>query len=201
TAIPPFNNKQARLALYYATDVKLIDDKLFGNQYPVVQSFTAPGGLFFNPTVNGYPGYDLDKAKSIVKSLGGLNVNIFTLQSPTNQNFMEALQTMWKQAGINASIHLYSLAGLIQQFQTKKWQAALQTAGAWDPAGGVGVGFRFMSQSPFSGVHDKKLDALLGQGFGAVDPADRKAAYDQAGAYIAQQAYSPFLFPIATWNI
>ena len=97
-------------------------------------------------------------------------MNFFTLASPVNQNFMEALQQLWKQAGINTSIHLYSLAGLIQQFVSKKWQAALQTAGAWDPAAGVGLGFRFLSASPFSGVHDPKLDALILGGQALVDP-------------------------------
>jgi peptide/nickel transport system substrate-binding protein len=65
----------------------------------------------------------------------------------------------------------------------------------------VGVAFRFQSQSPFSGVQDKKLDGMLAQGTASVNPSQRKAVYDQAGNYIAQQAYSPFLFPIATWNI
>ena len=46
TKIPPFNNKDARLAIYYATDTALLDQKLFANQYPVGQSFTAPAGLF-----------------------------------------------------------------------------------------------------------------------------------------------------------
>ncbi len=145
TAAPPFNNVKARQAIYYATDAAIIDQKLFGNQFQVVQGFTAPGGLFYYPNVPGYPTYDLNKAKPLVKQIGGLNVNFFTLASPVNQNFMEALQTLWKQAGINTSIHLYSLAGLIQQFVSKKWQAALQTAGAWDPAAGVGLGFRFLS--------------------------------------------------------
>jgi peptide/nickel transport system substrate-binding protein len=201
TAVPPFNNIKARLAIYYATDASIIDQKLFGNQFQVVQGFTAPGGLFYSATVPGYPTYDLAKAKALVKSLGGLNVNFFTLASPVNQNFMEALQTLWKQAGINASIHLYSLAGLIQQFDTKKWQAALQTAGAWDPAGGVGLGFRFLSASPFSGVHDPNLDKLILGGQAAVDPSQRKALYDQAAAYIAKMAYGPFLFPLASWNV
>ena len=200
TAIPPFNNKNARLAIYYATDTQLLDQKLFGNIYPPTQSFTAQAGLFYNPTVPGYPGYDLNKAKALVKQLGGLNVNFFTITQPATQNFMVALQQMWKQAGINASIHFYSLASLIQQFQGK-WQAALQTAGAWDPGGGVGVAFRFNSHSPFSGVHDPKLDDLLNQGQGATDPATRKSFYDKAAEYIAQNAYGPFLFPVATWNV
>jgi peptide/nickel transport system substrate-binding protein len=202
TAAPPFNNINARLAIYYATDAALIDQKLFGNQFQVVQGFTAPGGLFYYPKVPGYPTYDLNKAKQLVKQIpGGLNVNFFTLASPVNQNFMEALQQLWKQAGINASIHLYSLAGLIQQFDTKTWQAALQTAGAWDPAAGVGLGFRFLSQSPFSGVHDKKLDALILGGQGVVDPSARNKIYQQAAQYIAKNAYGPFLFPLASWNV
>ncbi len=201
TAAPPFNNIKAREAIYYATDAAIIDQKLFGNQFQVVQGFTAPGGLFYYPNVPGYLTYDVSKAKSLVQQIGGLNVNFFTLASPVNQNFMEALQTLWKQAGINTSIHLYSLAGLIQQFDTKKWQAALQTAGAWDPAAGVGLGFRFLSASPFSGVHDPKLDALILGGQALVNPAARDKVYQQAAQYIAKNADGPFLFPLASWNV
>jgi peptide/nickel transport system substrate-binding protein len=200
TKIPPFNDKRARLAIYYATDTQLLDQKLFNNQYKVVQGFTAPGGLFYSPTVPGYPTYNLAKAKALVKQLGGLNINYFTITQPATHDMMVAMQQMWKQAGINASIHFYSLATLIQQFQGK-WQIAFQTAGAWDPAGGVGLAFRFVSNSPFSGVHDPKLDRLILGASGAVDPAARKQMYDQAAAYIAQNAYGPFLFPISNYNI
>lgn len=200
TKIPPFNDKRARLAIYYATDSALLDQKLFDNQYPVGQSFTAPAGLFYEKTVPGYPTYNLAKAKQLVQQLGGLKINYFTITQPQTQNMMVAMQQMWKQAGIDASIHFYGLAALIQQFQGP-WQIALQTAGAWDPAGGVGLGFRFLSQSPFSGVHDPKLDALILGGQAAVDPAARKKFYDQAAAYIAQNAYGPFMFPISGYNV
>ncbi len=200
TKIPPFNDKRARLAIYYATNTQLLDQKLFNNQYKVVQGFTAPGGLFYNPTVPGYPTYNLAKAKALVKQLGGLNINFFTITQPATHDMMVAMQQMWKQAGINASIHFYSLASLIQQFQGK-WQIAFQTAGAWDPAGGVGLAFRFVSNSPFSGVHDPKLDKLILGASGEVNPAARKKLYDQAAQYIAQNAYGPFLFPISNYNI
>jgi peptide/nickel transport system substrate-binding protein len=200
TKIAPFNDKRARLAIYYATDTPLLDQKLFGNQYKVVQGFTAPGGLFYSPTVPGYPTYNLAKAKALVKQLGGLNINFFTITQPATHDMMVAMQQMWKQAGINASIHFYSLASLIQQF-AGKWQIAFQTAGAWDPAGGVGLAFRFTSTSPFSGVHDPKLDKLILGASAPVDPAARKQLYDQAAAYIAQNAYGPFMFPISNYNI
>lgn len=201
TSIPPFNNIKAREAIYYATNAALIDQKLFNDVNPVGESFTAPAGLFYEKTVPGYLTYDLAKAKALVKSLGGLNIDFFTIQQPATTNFMTALQSMWKQAGINASIHFYPLAGLIQQFESKKWQIALQTAGAWDPAGGVGLAFRFQSMSPFSGVHSAQLDKLIEEGQASVNPATRKAAYDQAAEYIAKNADGPFLFPLANWNI
>jgi peptide/nickel transport system substrate-binding protein len=201
TKAPPFDDKRARQAIYYATNPDLIVDKLFDNAETVVQSFTAPGGLFYEKDVPGYPTYDLEKAKQLVQELGGLKVDFFTLQSPVNTSFMKALQTMWQEAGIETTIHLYTLNGLIQEFQKPDWQAALQTAGAWDPAAGVGVSFRFNSTSPYSGVKDQKVDDLINQGVGTVDPAGRKKAYDELSAYIAQNAYAPFLFPLSSYSI
>ncbi len=70
TAAPPFNNVNARLAIYYATDAAIIDQKLFGNQFQVVQGFTAPGGLFYYPNVPGYPTYDLSQGQVARQAAG-----------------------------------------------------------------------------------------------------------------------------------
>jgi peptide/nickel transport system substrate-binding protein len=194
TAVPPFNNKLAREAIYYATDFSLIRQHLFNNKFPATESFTGVGGLFYQPNVPGYLGYDLAKAKALVKQLGGLTVNLGTINVLVATQTTEALQTEWAQAGIKATIHSYALAPLIQQFQSGKWQAFVQTAGSWDPAAGVGVYFRFGSKSPFSGVHDPKLDALIGKASATLDNSTRSSLYAQAAQYIAQQAYGPFYF-------
>src|SRR6202012_4660599 len=44
TGIAPFNNLSAREAVYYATDVAAIDEKLFGDLHPITEGFTAPNG-------------------------------------------------------------------------------------------------------------------------------------------------------------
>jgi peptide/nickel transport system substrate-binding protein len=201
TAIPPFNNLKARQAIYYATNCQLLDSRLFSDQSPCGESFTAPAGLFYEQKVPGYLTYDLAKARKLVKELGGLDVKLFTIQNPDALNMIEALQTMWQQAGMKVSIAEYDLSTLIGQFTSGKWQAALQTAGAYDPATGVGVAFRFASTSPFSGVHDPHLDALLNAAAGTIDPAARKRFYDEAAAYIAEKAYGPFLFPINGYDV
>ena len=198
---PPFNNKLARQAIYAATNFAPILQHVFSNLYPVTQGFTGPGGICYQPNVPGYPPYDLAKAKALVKQLGGLTVNLGTIQNLVAQETTEALQTEWAAAGIKTTIASYPLAGLIAQFTSKKWQAMVQTAGAYDPAAGVGVGFRFSSLSPFSGVHDPHLDSLLNQAAAVVSLSQRCPLYNQAAAYIAQQYYGPFYFGFAPANI
>jgi peptide/nickel transport system substrate-binding protein len=201
TKIAPFNNIKAREAIYYATDTPLLDSKLFGNAYPVTQSFTAPAGLFYEPTVPGYITYNLAKAKALVQQVGGISISLKTITSPVAETLDEALAEEWEAAGMKVSLQNYDLTGLISQFLGGKWQAFLQTAGAWDPEAGVGVAFRFASTSPFTGVFDPKLDALLEQASGTDDMAQRQTYNYQLNAYIAKNAYGPFLFPIAGYNI
>jgi peptide/nickel transport system substrate-binding protein len=201
TKIAPFNNIKAREAIYYATDAALLDKSLFGDTYPVGESFTAPAGLFYEQTVPGYITYDLAKAKQLVSQLGGLSFNLGTISVPTATEMDTAIQTEWQAAGMKVSLSSWDLTGLIGAFTGGKWQAMLQTAGAYDPGTGVGVCFRFCSTSPFTGVWDTHLNNLLIGAAATTNQATRKSLYDQAAAYIAVNAYGPFLFPIAGYNI
>jgi peptide/nickel transport system substrate-binding protein len=117
------------------------------------------------------------------------------------EQVMTALQTQWQQAGITVQIETYELSTLVQQFNSGEWQSMLQTAGAWDPAGGVGVGFRFSSDSPFTGVRDPELDTMLDTAESTVDPAEREQLYVDAGRYIADHAYAPFGLAFAPANL
>lgn len=197
TATEPFNDKKARDAIYYATDSESIRSKLFQNRYPDTQSFTGPGGLFYQPKVEGYKTYDLEKAKALVSELGGLEVELGTINVLVAKQTIQALQSQWAQAGIKATLRNYDLAPLIARFQSKKWQAMFQTAGSFDPAAGVGVAFRFSSMSPFSGVQDPKLDEMLGKAAGTLDQAERSKHYGELARYMSDQSYSPFLFAFA----
>jgi peptide/nickel transport system substrate-binding protein len=201
TSIPPFNNIKAREAIYYATDFPVILQHIFDNLYPQTESFTGPGGICYKPTVPGYRQFDLAKAKALVKSLGGMTINLGTISVLVATETTEALQTQWAAAGIKSTIHSYDLASLIAQFTSNKWQAMVQTAGSYDPASGVGVGFRFSSNSPFSGVHDPHLDALLNQAAATLNLAARCKIYDQAAEYISTMAYGPFYFSFAPANV
>ncbi|TNC27052.1 ABC transporter substrate-binding protein [Amycolatopsis alkalitolerans] len=201
TKTAPFDNQLAREAIYYATDFDAISRGLFKGKYPVSESFTAPGGLFYHQKVPGYRTYDLEKAKQIVQQLGGLNITLGTLGAYVAQQVVTALQTQWKAAGINVNIETYQLSSLVQQFNSGKWQSMLQTAGAWDPAAGVGVAFRFASTSPFSGISDPHVDDLLNQASATIDMSKRDALYQEAGKYISDKAYAPFGLAFAASNL
>jgi peptide/nickel transport system substrate-binding protein len=206
TAVPPFNNPKARQAIYAATNFQPILQHLFGGRYPVVQGFTGPGGICYQQFVKGYQGYNPTLAKQLIQQ-SGLNkvtIKLGTIALSTAQNSMDALRTEWESLGLKVSVQSWPLSGLINAFTTnggKSWQAMVQTAGAFDPAGGVGVGFRFNSHSPFSGVHDPKLDKLLASAQGSTDMNVRCGFYNQAASYIAKNYYGPFYFAFSPANI
>ncbi|MGO1770819.1 MAG: ABC transporter substrate-binding protein, partial [Microbacterium sp.] len=96
----PFDDKKAREAIYYASDFDAINEGLFKGEGEPTQSFTASGGLFYEPEVEGYREYDLDKAKALVEELGGLEVELGTTDTGVAAEVATALQTQWQEAGM-----------------------------------------------------------------------------------------------------
>ena len=207
TAVAPFNNVKAREAIYAMTNFAPILQNIFKNAYPVVQGFTGPGGICYQPKVAGYQGYDPTLAKQLVQESGldKVTINLGTISSsPVASETTQALAQEWAAFGVKTTLHTYALNALIQAFTVnggKSWQSMIQTAGAYDPAGGVGVGFRFNSTSPFSGVHDTKLDTILSNAAGSSVLSTRCSFYDQAAEYIAKNYYGPFYFSFAPANV
>jgi peptide/nickel transport system substrate-binding protein len=206
TSVPPFNNIKARQAIYAATNFAPILQHLFGGRYPIVQGFTGPGGICYEQNVPGYQGYDPTLAKQLIQQAGldKVTIQLGTIALSTAQESMQALATEWEQLGLHVKQSSWPLAGLIAAFEANhgtSWQSMVQTAGAYDPAGGVGVGFRFLSTSPFSGVHDKHLDSLLLSAQGSTSLPTRCGYYDQAAEYIAKNYYGPFFFALSPADI
>ena len=207
TSVAPFNNPKAREAIYAMTNFAPILQNIFKNAYPVVEGFTGPGGICYQATVPGYQGYNATLAKQLVQQSGldKATIDLGTISSsPVAAETTQALAQEWAAFGVKTTLHSYALNALIQAFTAnagKSWQAMIQTAGAYDPAGGVGVGFRFNSTSPFSGVHDPKLDTILSQAAASSSLSVRCPLYNQAAAYIAKNYYGPFYFSFAPANV
>ncbi len=204
----PFDDKKAREAIYYATDFAAINEGLFDGQGDMSQSFTASGGLFHQPEVEGYRTHDVEKAKALVEEIGGLQVELGTTDIVTARQVTTALQTQWQEAGIEVTIDAKPLGDVITKFTSGEWESMLQTAGAWEPAAGIGVQVRFGSTSPFSGTPlpegaataaealtenlDTELDQVLMDAASTVDQDERGQLYQQAAEMISDEAYGPF---------
>ena len=199
---PPFNNIKARQAIYYATDPQTINTQVYQGTCPVTESFTGPGGMFFEPKAPGYPTYNPAKAKALVQQLGGLS---FTMLVPTQGVRLieaEVLQTMYKAAGMNVKIGTYAdLASLIQDYEGHQWQLVPLSVGAWDPADAIGVAFFMHSGATYTGIDDARVDSLIAQGLGSSDLGTRSATYSQLAKYLVQKAYLPFICSATTWDI
>jgi peptide/nickel transport system substrate-binding protein len=208
TRRPPFDDKKAREAIYYATDFASINEGLFKGEGEMSQSFTASGGLFHEGEVEGYREYDPQKAAQLVDELGGLSVELGTTDTGVAANVATALQTQWAEAGIDVSLDAQPLGDVITKFTSGEWDSMLQTAGAWDPAAGIGVGVRFGSTSPFSGTPLPEgatsaqdaiakgllspLDELLRDAVGTIDEGERAEHYAEIAKVISDEAYAPF---------
>ena len=200
--IPPFNNLKAREALYYATDSVAIDQKIFDGTCPISQSFTGPGGLFYEPKVPGYRTYDLAKAKALVKSVGGLSFTMYYPAGGYNQNEAVALQTMFKAAGMQVTIKQDpDLSSFVAEYNTHKWTVIPASIGSFDPAGGIGVSFRLASTGPFTGIHDLTVDKYIDAGAAGATTSVRAAAYAKLASYLNQQAYTPFICTPTSWDV
>lgn len=210
TRVAPFDNIKAREAVYYATDWDAINKGVFNGTGEPTESFTASAGLFYNPKVPGYRTFDLEKAKALVKEVGGITVTLNSISTGVAPVVTTALQTQWKKAGIRVEVKLQSLGDLITTFISGKWESFLQTAGAWDPSTGIGVGVRFGSTSPFSGTPlaagatsaqdaikkqlTTPLDDLLADATGTLDATKRDDLYKQIAKTISDEALAPFGF-------
>jgi len=65
----------------------------------------------------------------------------------------------------------------------------------------VGVGLRFASTSPYSGIKDKKIDELVRKASATIDQAERERLYTELGQYISDNAYAPFGLAFAPGNV
>jgi peptide/nickel transport system substrate-binding protein len=202
TLAPPLNNPVAREALDYATNASALDQGLFGGQNKLDEVPVASDTTFWEKAVPGYKGYDLAKAKALVKQLGGLTVSIQGSPSSTGSALMQALQSQWAEAGIKVSkINEVALPQLTANFASHNWQVDEGFSSATDPALGLGLSFFFGSHGPDSGVANPALDTLLSSAATELSPAKRASDYQSAYQMLWSNSYGDFLFENPTYDV
>jgi peptide/nickel transport system substrate-binding protein len=191
---PPFkDNIKAREVLYYATDPAFLNKQLYHNRNVLTQSFMAPGARFAMPKVPGYRTYDLDKAKALVKELGGLSVTLGYLASPATNTLAKALQTEWQESGMKVKLDPQNTSQYFKAISGPTFQVYLNLVGSYDP-GTASMPAYFSSTGNYPIVHDPELTKLIADGVATNDQSERASIYHKIAKMVSDKAYAPFLW-------
>jgi peptide/nickel transport system substrate-binding protein len=197
----PFHSRLAREAIYYATDPRSINTHIFQSAGHISQAPGGPGDLFWNPRVAGYRRYDPTRARQIVKQLGGLSFTLTVLNSPIQLSIVEALQSEWREVGINARLAVVTIPQAIEATQDGSIQALDTLVGSYDPSLLPGIAASYASTGPFSLVKDPVLDKLIARAGMQPRSPEARRLYQDISGYLSRQAYAPYLFTASLWNV
>lgn len=210
-AVPPTNDLTVRQALAYATNgPELV--RLFGAGIAEADTSPFPPGSPYRAADNGYPAYDLNKAKQLVSQAapnhgGQISLSLGTITDPRLAEVVQAIQSMWQAAGFKVNVTQTEQVTYIDGLVLGSFQADTdEQFTAPDPD----INYVWWSDTTvappgkialnFARNKDSALEAALQKGRTSSDPATRAAAYQKVDKLLA--ADLPYLwYARATWSL
>lgn len=206
-AFNPASNQHLRLALAHATDREAVA-ALIGEGVPSPTSPFAPDNPWGRPEdANGYPAYDLDKARAELEEYraetGETDVVVEVMGQNTTQatQVLQLLQAQWAEVGVEAKVETIESAAQISRVISGEYQFTLfahlaspepdQNHYFWTSANAPGAGGININ---FNQYKSETVDAALEKGRSSDDRAVRKEAYDAIVDEINEQALCLWLY-------
>jgi peptide/nickel transport system substrate-binding protein len=195
TTAAPLNDVTVRQALAYATNAPELV-RLFGAGVQKVNLSLFPEGSPYRPADNGYPNFDLSKAKQLVGQAaprhgGKLEVTLGSIPDPRTEDIVQAVQSMWQSAGFQVSSTTLQQVTYIDNLATGSFQAFTdEQFSATDPD----LNYVWLSDTTSSGSialnfarnSDPRIEAALQKGRTSADPEVRVEAYQTVDKLLAQ---------------
>jgi peptide/nickel transport system substrate-binding protein len=175
----PLDDVRVRKAMQLSVDFGRLFDFLEGTGVKQIMHGPYPDSSFwYVPT--GYPEFNLDQAKALVQEYvaekGPITFDYIGNQDPFVVSYMELIQSMWKDAGIDANIVSKAQGDIISSVLGGDYQVA-----GW---GGIGAddpdndyAFFHSGGTVLTGFTDPKIDAAMEAGRALSDPEARKQQY------------------------
>jgi len=189
TQQPPFDRREARLALAYATDIDRYIEETGKSAVVVAAKGPFAEGDVGYRTDNGYAAYDLEKAKQYVADYTAATGQPLSFEYKGSANLNElqgqqTLQAMWEEAGIDVIPKSVPQESQILDAALGNYQAIeFRNFGALDPDGEVvwwhsrSVGEPGAISLNFPRFGNDTVDQALIDARGSTDPAVRDEAY------------------------
>jgi len=191
----PMSDPRVRTAITLATDSKAIAKTILHGVYkPARTAFGS--GLAAHEKVTSWPEFDLKKAQDLVKEIGKPIKFKFSIQpTPTSLHVAQALQQMWKRAGIEAEIHSLEQVQLIRNAIDSNFEAMLfRWPGRSDHDNNVYQFFHSKSTRNYVKYANPEMDRLLEAGRTLTDPAMRERIYVEINNLVARDLPYSFLW-------
>lgn len=186
---PPFNNKDARLAVQYAFDRNQYNEAIFFGLGQVHNQPFTPDNIWRVDVPMVQP--DLTKAKEYFKASGlpaGTPVKFLLMANQKDKG--EVIQAMLGQVGFNVEFDIVDSAAWNSKGQALDYDLLLGTmTGIFDPDRPYGYLTKASGGNWLVGGYDSpKMNELLAAGKSEVDVAKRKEIYKQVLELVQEDA-------------
>ncbi len=197
TTKPPFDNVTARRALAYATDAAGWIDELNSGVGSLANGPFAPGQLGYLAD-NGYPAFDMAKAKELVAQYEAetgaeFAFTYLTVDDPTNLRNHQYLANLYEEAGMDVTVQGMAQINLIAQSATGNYQvSAFRNFGFPDPdTDAVFWEPNSIRESGaslnFPRFDDPVVQEAIEEARASTNDEDRDAAYQKVSAAFGQE--------------
>ena len=178
---PLGRDPRVRQAFEKAIDREAVNQVVFNGLFVASNQTEAPGGRYWNPD-HPVGGADLAAARALLRQAGVTRVP-FTLQlanTPVDGQIGEVIQSMARDAGFDVRLEQVESNAGTQKNQAGDFDAALLTwSGRSDPDANLSIWFACNGPFNFGRYCNPRMEALLGEARGLVDPARRAPLYRQ----------------------
>ena len=193
---PPFNDPRVRAAVVHAFNAPAMVDTYFLGTTRPTADLLGPNSPFQCPGLK-WRGYDLDKAKALVKEVGKpIKVVQTTVNTPVWRRQATLLQQFLEAAGIEVETKLVEQSqnvrvGISGDYELGVWRF-VDTNG--EPDGILAGYFGGSTGFTFTRHDSKKIDALLDQARAEPDRNKRGELYCQIQQVVSDEAIA--LIPV-----
>jgi peptide/nickel transport system substrate-binding protein len=190
---PDVSDVRVRRAMAHAIDRDGYNKAINRGLYKLA-STPFGSGLAPHEQVDGYPNFDPAKAKKLVEEYGKpVKVKLVISSVPASVLAGQALQQMWKKAGIETELVPTEAAQAIKNAFAHDYQVMLfRWAGGTDPDKNVYQFFHSKGSINLVKFNDPEMDKLLEAGRATTDKAERLKIYRQVNNLLAREL--PYLF-------
>ena len=208
TGREPFDNKLVRQALQYALDRQRIVDVVFFNvSDPWLQPQSDKSPLY-DPDLEGYYTFDLDRARSLLEEAGyadGFEFTVLTATTnPDGARLLQVYQADLAQLGITLNIDEVEPAQYRPRAIGLDFDGAIFTYGraSKDPAslfGTTGVWRPGPDPINLSNFSSEEYQRLVAEGQRELDAARRQEIYQELNRYQLEQSFILVITPVVRW--